>query len=423
MNENTVTENTVLEELGKKAKQSARILRGLSASDKNEALLAMAEALKDNQEKILQANAEDIKNGQDNGLTEALVERLTLNEERIEGMAGGLVKMAGLEDPTTKSDGQWVNEAGLSISKKRVPLGVVGIIYESRPNVTADASGLCLKAGNTVILRGGKEAMNSNKAIVEVLQGGLAKTNVPDDSIQLIKNPSRELAAEFMQFNEGVDCLIPRGGAGLIQAVLKKATVPVIETGTGNCHMYIHESADFDMAKSILINAKTHRVSVCNALETLLVDKSIVQEILPELAQALDEAGVTIHGDETVCGLVENAVSAEESDFTDEYLGYDIAVKVVDGYDEAIGHIEKYSTGHSDVIVAKDYQAIQDFLNDVDSAAVYVNASTRFSDGEMFGFGGEIGISTQKLHARGPMGLEALTSYKYVVEGSGQIRE
>lgn len=423
MNENTVTENTVLEELGKKAKQSARILRGLSASDKNEALLAMAEALKDNQEKILQANAEDIKNGQDNGLTEALVERLTLNEERIEGMAGGLVKMAGLEDPTTKSDGQWVNEAGLSISKKRVPLGVVGIIYESRPNVTADASGLCLKAGNTVILRGGKEAMNSNKAIVEVLQGGLAKTNVPDDSIQLIKDPSRELAAEFMQFNEGVDCLIPRGGAGLIQAVLKQATVPVIETGTGNCHMYIHESADFDMAKSILVNAKTHRVSVCNALETLLVDKSIVQEILPELAQALDEAGVTIHGDETVCGLVENAVSAEESDFTDEYLGYDIAVKVVDGYDEAIGHIEKYSTGHSDVIVAKDYQAIQDFLNDVDSAAVYVNASTRFSDGEMFGFGGEIGISTQKLHARGPMGLEALTSYKYVVEGSGQIRE
>ena len=423
MNEKTMIENTMLEELGKKAKQSARKLRSLSAGDKNEALLAMADALMENQGKILEANAKDIKNGQENGLSDALVERLTLNEERLEGMAGGLVKMAGLEDPTTRSDGQWVNEAGLSISKKRVPLGVIGIIYESRPNVTADASGLCLKAGNAVILRGGKEAMNSNKAIVEVLQGGLAKTNVPKDSIQLITDPSRELAAEFMQFNESVDCLIPRGGAGLIQAVLKQATVPVIETGTGNCHMYVHESADIDMAKSILVNAKTHRVSVCNALETLLVDKSIAADVLPELTEALDEAGVTVHGDETVCGLVENAVPAEESDYTDEYLGYDIAVKVVDGYDSAIGHIEQYSTGHSDVIVATDYQAIQNFLNDVDSAAVYVNASTRFSDGEMFGFGGEIGISTQKLHARGPMGLEALTSYKYVVEGSGQIRE
>lgn len=423
MNENTLTENTVLEELGKKAKQSARTLRSLSAGQKNEALLAMAEALQNNHEEILSANAKDIKNGQENGLSDALVERLTLNEERLQGMEGGLVKIAGLEDPTSRSDGQWVNEVGLSISKKRVPLGVIGIIYESRPNVTADASALCLKAGNAVILRGGKEAMNSNKAIVEVLQSGLAKTDVPKESIQLIADPSRELASQFMKFNQGVDCLIPRGGAGLIQAVLNQATVPVIETGTGNCHMYVHESADIEMAKSILVNAKTHRVSVCNALETLLVDQSIADEVLPELAQALDEAGVTMHGDEKVCELVENAVPAEESDYTDEYLGYDIAIKVVDGYENGIGHIEKYSTGHSDVIVATDYQVIQDFLNDIDSAAVYVNASTRFSDGEMFGFGGEIGISTQKLHARGPMGLEALTSYKYVVEGSGQIRE
>nr|WP_330166191.1 glutamate-5-semialdehyde dehydrogenase [Salinicoccus halitifaciens] len=418
-----MTEENVLYGLGKNAKKAAKVLRGLPAGDKNAALLAMSEAIEKNHEKILKANAEDIKNGKENGLTDALIERLTLNPDRLAGMQTGLKKMAGLEDPTSKSDAQWVNEAGLKISKKRVPLGVIGIIYESRPNVTADASGLCLKAGNAVILRGGKEALNSNTALVEVLQEGLAGTNVPKESIQLIKDPSRELATQFMQFNEGVDCLIPRGGAGLIQAVLKQATVPVIETGTGNCHMYVHASADVEMASSLIVNAKTHRVSVCNALETLLVDESVAEDMLPVFAKALEEAGVTIHGDEKVCEIVESAVSAGESDYTDEYLGYDIAVKVVGGYDEAIAHIDEYSTGHSDAIVATDYQAIQDFLNEVDSAAVYVNASTRFSDGEMFGFGGEIGISTQKLHARGPMGLEALTSYKYIVEGSGQIRE
>nr|WP_218839928.1 glutamate-5-semialdehyde dehydrogenase [Salinicoccus kekensis] len=418
-----MTEENVLYGLGKNAKKAAKVLRGLPAGEKNEALLAMSAAIEKNHEKILKANAEDIQNGKDNGLTDALIERLTLNPDRLEGMQAGLKKMAGLEDPTSKSDAQWVNEAGLKISKKRVPLGVIGIIYESRPNVTADASGLCLKAGNAVILRGGKEALNSNAALVEVLQEGLTGTNVPKESIQLIKDPSRELATQFMQFNEGVDCLIPRGGAGLIQAVLKQATVPVIETGTGNCHMYVHASADMEMASSLIVNAKTHRVSVCNALETLLVDESVAKDMLPVFAKALEEAGVTIHGDEKVCDIVENAVSAGESDYTDEYLGYDIAVKIVDGYEEAVGHIDEYSTGHSDAIVATDYQVIQDFLNEVDSAAVYVNASTRFSDGEMFGFGGEIGISTQKLHARGPMGLEALTSYKYIVEGSGQIRE
>lgn len=418
-----MTEENVLYGLGKNAKKAAKVLRGLPAGDKNKALLAMSEAIEKNHEKILKANAEDIQNGKDNGLTDALIERLTLNAGRLEGMQEGLKKMAGLEDPTAKSDAQWVNEAGLKISKKRVPLGVIGIIYESRPNVTADASGLCLKAGNAVILRGGKEALNSNTALVEVLQEGLNGTNVPKESIQLIQDPSRELATQFMQFNEGVDCLIPRGGAGLIQAVLKQATVPVIETGTGNCHMYVHASADMEMAASLIVNAKTHRVSVCNALETLLVDEGVAEDMLPVFAKALEEAGVTIHGDEKTCEIVEGAVSADESDYTDEYLGYDIAVKIVDGYEEAVAHIDEYSTGHSDAVVATDYQVIQDFLNEVDSAAVYVNASTRFSDGEMFGFGGEIGISTQKLHARGPMGLEALTSYKYIVEGSGQIRE
>lgn len=423
MTENLLTEDAVLEELGTKAKQAAKVLRGLSATEKNAALAAMIEGLKSNRENILSANKMDIENGKENGLTEALIERLTLTEDRLTGMQEGLDQMVKLTDPTTQNDGQWVNDQGLKIGKVRVPLGVIGIIYESRPNVTVDASALCLKAGNAVILRGGKEAINSNEAIIEALQEGLAKTSVPEEAIQLINDPSRELAAKFMKANEYVDCLIPRGGAGLIQTVLKQATVPVIETGTGNCHLYVHESADPEMAESLLVNSKTHRVSVCNALETLLVDKSAAEAMLPALGKALLEAGVEIHGDETTCSLIPEAVPATEEDYSQEYLGYEIAVKVVDGYQAAIDHIDEYSTGHSDVIAATDYQVIQNFLNDVDSAAVYVNASTRFTDGEMFGFGGEIGISTQKLHARGPMGLEALTSYKYVIEGSGQIRE
>lgn len=423
MTEHVMTEDDVLQELGTKAKHAAKVLRKLSATEKNEALTAMIQGLKNNTGNILSANKIDIENGKEDGLTDALIERLTLTEERLSGMQGGLKQMTSLTDPTTQSDGQWVNEQGLKIGKVRVPLGVIGIIYESRPNVTVDASALCLKAGNAVILRGGKEALNSNEAIIAALQEGLAETSVPKESIQLITDPSRELAAKFMKSNEYVDCLIPRGGAGLIQTVLKQATVPVIETGTGNCHLYVHESADFEMAKSLLINSKTHRVSVCNALETLLVDKSIAEKQLPELGKALLEAGVEIHGDEVTCSLISEAVAATEEDYSQEYLGYEIAVKVVEDYQAAIDHIDEYSTGHSDVIAATDYQAIQNFLNDVDSAAVYVNASTRFTDGEMFGFGGEIGISTQKLHARGPMGLEALTSYKYVIEGTGQIRE
>ncbi|WP_416375605.1 glutamate-5-semialdehyde dehydrogenase [Salinicoccus roseus] len=418
----TTDMNDILKDMGMAAKSSAKALRKSSTGEKNEALLAMAEALEANKTFILEENKKDMMHSKEAGYQDAMVERLALNEARIEGMKDGLKQMAALPDPIMKTQDQWVNKDGLRISKRSVPLGVIGIIYESRPNVTVDATGLCLKAGNSVILRGGKEAVNSNKALVKVLQEGLSKSSIPADSIQLITDPSRELAAEFMKFNEGLDCLIPRGGANLIQSVLKNATVPVIETGTGNCHLYVHEQADLKMAESILVNGKTQRPSVCNALETLLVDRSIAEEALPALADALVQKGVIIHGDETVCSITNEAVAAEEEDFEKEYLGNEIAVKVVEDYEDAIVHIEKYSSGHSDAIITGSYGHAQDFLNDVDSAAVYVNASTRFTDGAEFGFGGEIGISTQKLHARGPMGLEALTSYKYVVEGMGQTK-
>ncbi|KIH70885.1 gamma-glutamyl phosphate reductase [Salinicoccus roseus] len=414
--------NALLKDMGTAAKSAAKALRKSSTDAKNEALLAMAEALEENKSFILEENKKDMDHSREAGYQDAMVERLALNEARIDSMKDGLKQMAALADPIAKTQDQWVNKDGLRISKRSVPLGVIGIIYESRPNVTVDATGLCLKAGNSVILRGGKEAVNSNKALVKVLQEGLSKSSIPADSIQLITDPSRELAAEFMKFNEGLDCLIPRGGANLIQSVLKNATVPVIETGTGNCHLYVHEQADFEMAESILVNGKTQRPSVCNALETLLIDRSIAKEALPALTDALVQKGVIIHGDETVCSITDEAVAAEEEDYEKEYLGNEIAVKVVEDYEDAIGHIEKHSSGHSDAIITGSYEHAQNFLNDVDSAAVYVNASTRFTDGAEFGFGGEIGISTQKLHARGPMGLEALTSYKYVVEGMGQTK-
>ncbi|MFD2830171.1 glutamate-5-semialdehyde dehydrogenase [Corticicoccus populi] len=423
MSESKTVSEVSIEELGTKSKQAAKTLRTASSSVKNDALLKMKESLQKNRDKILEANQKDVDNGISEGMSESLVDRLKLTEERLQGMENGLSQMISLVDPITRRDGSWINDIGLEISKVRVPLGVIGIIYEARPNVTVDASGLCLKAGNTVILRGGKEALNSNRAIVEVLQEGLAASELPKECIQLVTDPSRELAAEFMKANDYIDCLIPRGGAGLIQAVLKQATVPVIETGTGNCHLFVHESADFEMAKSILINSKTHRVSVCNSLETLLADKNLGDEKITELVQSLIDSGVTVHGDSYIQSLVPEVEEADEDDFHKEYLSMDIAVKVIDGCDEAVEHIEKYSTGHSETIAATDYETIQNFLNAVDSAAVYVNSSTRFTDGEMFGFGGEIGISTQKLHARGPMGLEALTSYKYVIQGSGHIRE
>lgn len=413
---------TYIEDLGRQAKAAARVVRLLSAQAKNDALEAIAVALLEQQTEILAANERDLENGRQNGLTTALLERLTLTEARIQGMVDGLRQIAALPDPILNTDSQWVNKDGLRISRRRVPLGVVGIIYESRPNVTVDASALCLKAGNAVILRGGKEALESNQAIVAAVQAGLAKSKVPSTAVQLITDPSRELATEFMQLNQYVDCLVPRGGAGLIQAVLRQATVPVIETGVGNCHLYVHTEADFEQAYNILLNGKLQRPSVCNALENLLVDAEFAEKFLPEATAALIDAGVEILGDEKVVELVPQATLATDEDYATEFLDYRIAVKIVDNYDEAVAHIERFSTGHSDAIVTKDYSTAQHFLNDIDSACVYVNASTRFSDGEVFGFGGELGISTQKLHARGPMGLEALTSYKYVIEGDGQVR-
>lgn len=418
----TVMDQT-LYEMGQQAKQAARVIRRLDPKVKDEALHLMAEAFKANYEEILKANQKDIEAGRGEGLTEALIERLSLDEATLDGIHGGLLQVANLQDPTRLSDSQFVNEQGLRISRRRVPLGVIAMIYESRPNVTVDASALCLKAGNAVILRGGREAMNSNKAIMKALQEGLAKSQVPVAAIQLITNPSRQVAAQLMTYDDAIDCLIPRGGAGLIQAVLRQATVPVIETGEGNGHLYIHQDAEEGMAVRIVMNAKVQRPSVCNAIETLLVDRAIADRFIPVIVNDLQGVGVEIRGDETVQALADNIVPVTAEDYATEFLDNVLALRVVDNYAQAVDHIEEYSTAHSDGIVTNNYAVSQEFLNDVDSAAVYVNASTRFSDGEIFGLGAEIGISTQKLHARGPMGLEALTSYKYVVEGQGQVRE
>lgn len=410
-------------QLGKQAKVASRTLANLSTKDKNEALEQMAQALEMDKEDIIEANRKDIDAARANGLAEPLIERLTLNENRIEAMSSGILQVASLPDPLTVTDEEWVNDNGLRISRRRVPLGVIGIIYESRPNVTADASALALKSGNSTILRGGSEAINSNLAIVKSLQKALAQSKVPKEAIQMLSNTDRKYSNELMRLTDYVDTLIPRGGKNLIQAVKENATVPVIETASGNCHLYIENTADIQMATDILFNGKTQRPSVCNAIETLIIDEAIAEKELKNILQPLIDAKVEIRGDEKVKEIIEETEEATEEDYAEEFLTLVLAVKVVDGYEEAIQHIEKYSTHHSEAIVTKDYQTAQDFLNDVDSAAVYVNASTRFTDGEVFGFGGEIGISTQKLHARGPMGLEALTSYKYVIQGEGQIRE
>lgn len=409
--------------LGTEAKKAGKVLRRSSEQQKNEALRLMAKELLHHSKDILDSNRTDLKNGRENGLSDAMLERLTLNEARLRSMAEGIDKIIGLKDPLTEGLGEWTTPEGLRIARRSVPLGVIGIIYESRPNVTADASALCIKAGNAVILRGGKEAMESNKAIVKALQQGLSKSDLPAKSIQLITDPSRTFAASFMQANEYIDCLIPRGGAGLIKAVLTQATVPVIETGTGNCHIYVHEDADLAMAEQILLNGKVQRPSVCNALETLLIDKNAAAEFLPVLAESLVNEGVEVIGGEREKQISSSITIGEVSAYDTEFLDLKIAVKVVDGYDEALEHIEEYSTGHSEVIITDSYHTALSFQEDIDSAQVYVNASTRFSDGEMFGFGGEIGISTQKLHARGPMGLNTLTSYKYTILGNGQIRK
>lgn len=412
-----------LEQLGERAKKASRCLNRLGVLKKNEGLLAVAEALTANTDRILKANREDVEKAKGNGMKESLIDRLTLTKERIEGMAEGIRQIVSLEDPVGEIISMKTTPQGMQIGQKRVPLGVIGIIYESRPNVTADAFGLCFKTGNAVILRGGSDALASNREIVEVIREALTQCGLPEDSIQLLLDTSHETAARFMRMNDAIDVLIPRGGAGLIRTVVEKSTVPVIETGTGNCHVYVDEYADLTMAADIVENAKTHRLGVCNACESLVVHSRIAEKALPLICDRLAAHGVEIRGDERAKQCDSRMIPAVEEDYGTEYLDSIISVKTVDSLEEAIEHINFYNTGHSEAIVTADYHNAMTFLNEIDAAAVYVNASTRFTDGFEFGFGAEIGISTQKLHARGPMGLLALTTTKFIILGDGQIRE
>ncbi|WP_313467064.1 glutamate-5-semialdehyde dehydrogenase [Carnobacterium sp.] len=411
-----------LVELGEKAKKASRYLAQASTKEKNAALQLMSQALLENTSAILAANLQDLAAAKENHIAETLLDRLVLNEERVQAMADGLVEIADLPDPIGLVSSMWKNEAGLTIGKQSVPLGVIGIIYESRPNVTTDAGALCFKSGNAVILRGGKEAIHSNRALVTVLQQALAKTNFPTTAIQLVEDTTRETSRDMMRLNRYLDVLIPRGGARLIQTVMETATVPVIETGTGNCHVYIDKDAQLKMATDIIVNAKCSRPSVCNAAETLLIHEDVAAEFLPVIEAALDEYHVELRADETALRIFKKALPATEEDWATEFLDFILAIKVVSSLDEAITHINQYSTGHSEAIVTDNYFAGQQFHREVDSSTVYINASTRFTDGFEFGFGAEIGISTQKLHARGPMGLAELTSSKYIVFGEGQTR-
>lgn len=413
---------TTLEIMGAKAKEASRFLM-TAGSKKDDALLAIAKALREHSEEIIKANSVDIKNGEEAGLTVSLLDRLRLDEARIEGMAAGVEQVAALPDPVGRVlDGRTLKN-GLKIQKVSVPMGVIGIIYEARPNVTSDAAALCLKAGNAVILRGGKEAINSNTAIMAVMREAVKNAGFPEDCVALVTDTTRRSATELMQLSEYLDVLIPRGGAGLIKSVVNNSKVPVIETGVGNCHVYVDDSADIKMAADIVFNAKTSRPSVCNAIETVLVHKDIADKALPAIKAELDKMNVEIRGCERTKQILgDSIIPATEDDYAREFLDYILAIKVVDSIDDAIAHIAKYSSGHSESIVTSDYRNADKFTSCVDSAAVYVNASTRFTDGGEFGLGAEIGISTQKLHARGPMGLNELTSNKYVIHGDGQIR-
>ena len=408
--------------MGQKAKEASYELGVASPGQKNEALTFMAEELIKAKEEIIKANEIDRQNAIKKGITDALLDRLSLDDSRIEAMAQGLLDIVKLQDPVGEVTNMWQMPNGLQIGQKRVPIGVLGIIYESRPNVTSDAAGLCLKSGNAVILRGASDAINSNKAVAKALVAGIKRSGLPQDCVQLLEDTSRETAREMMRLNDYIDVLIPRGGAGLIKAVVNNATVPVIETGTGNCHIYVDEDCDFEMAKNIIINAKTSRPSVCNAAEKLLINEKIAGKFMPIIFEALRENGVEIRGDESLKALDDSVILASEEEWYNEYLDYTIGVKIIKDIDEAINHINKFGSGHSEAIVTKSYEASQIFLQKVNAAAVYVNASTRFTDGEEFGFGAEIGISTQKLHARGPMGLKELTTIKYIIFGNGQIR-
>ncbi len=410
--------------IGKNAKAASRLMAAIETKQKNEILTVCGEALINNADAIIKANGVDVEKAKANGMPKPLIDRLMLNKGRIEAMADGLFQIAKLPDPVGEYVSMNTLPNGLIVGQKRVPMGVIGIIYEARPNVTSDAFGLCLKAGSAVILKGGSDAINSNKAVVDILRQAIENTGVNPDIVTLIEDTSRETTTALMRLNEYVDLLIPRGGAGLISAVVKNSTVPVIETGTGNCHIYVDDSAKIQMALDILINAKTQRIGVCNAAESLLVSEKIAPEFLPLAAKALKEKGVEIRGCEKTAEICRGfeIIPATEEDYATEFLDLIISVKVVKDVNEAIDHIAKYSTGHSEAIVTESYENAQKFLAQVDSAAVYVNASTRFTDGNEFGFGAEIGISTQKLHARGPMGLQALTTTKFVIYGNGQVR-
>lgn len=413
---------TQLEIMGANAKKAARVLMNAGAK-KDEALKAIAKALRENSQAIIAANDIDIENGKKAGLTASLLDRLKLDEGRISGMADGVEQVAAQPDPIGRVIEGRTLKNGLQIEKITVPMGVIGIIYEARPNVTSDAAALCLKAGSAVILRGGKEAINSNKAVMSVMRDAVESVGLPRDCVALVEDTSRQSATELMQLSDYLDVLIPRGGAGLIKSVVENAKVPVIETGVGNCHVYVDASADIDMAAKIIFNAKTQRPSVCNAIETVLVHKDIAEKALPAIKAELDQKNVELRGCERTRGILGDCVvPATENDYAVEFLDYILAVKVVDSIDDALDHLAKYSTGHSESIITSDYAAANKFTSGVDSAAVYVNASTRFTDGGEFGLGAEIGISTQKLHARGPMGLNELTSMKFIIRGNGQVR-
>ncbi|MGI6248033.1 MAG: glutamate-5-semialdehyde dehydrogenase [Acutalibacteraceae bacterium] len=411
-----------LKEIGINAVCAKRFLACVQGNLKNKALNTISSALIDNSRSIIKANLKDLENGKKAGLSSALLDRLSLSEDRVRSMAEGVNQIAAMDDPVGRTLSGATRPNGLRIQKVSVPLGVIAVIYEARPNVSSDAAALCLKAGNAVILRGGKEAIYSNKAIVEVMRDALENAGLPKDCIQLVEDTSRKSANALMKLNEYVDVLIPRGGAGLINAVMENSTIPVIETGVGNCHTYVDCSADLNMAAEIVFNAKTSRPSVCNACETVLIHRDIAKKVLPEIVKRLREKNVVIKGDAEVCSIIRDASAAEEEDWSREYLDYIIAAKIVGSLDEAIEHITRYGSGHSECIITENHGNAMRFLNEVDAAAVYVNASTRFTDGGEFGFGAEIGISTQKLHARGPLGLEKLTSEKYIIFGNGQIR-
>lgn len=409
-------------EIGRKSKEASRSVQFLGQEEKNEGLKAVARELRQQMGYLLVENDKDVKNARAAGMKPALIDRLLLTSQRIQSMAEGLEQIAMLEDPVGKMECVKVRPNGLQIGQRRVPLGVVGIIYESRPNVTADAFGLCFKTGNAAILRGGSDAINSNKAIVKVIRDGLAKEKLPSDAVLLLEDTDRAAVTEMMKMKEYIDVLIPRGGAGLIANVVENSTVPVIETGTGNCHIYVDESADIQMAVDIIENAKTQRLGVCNACESLVVHSRIADKAIPLIYERLHQKQVEVRGDERAVSIQDGIRPASEEDWGKEYLDTIISLKTVDSIEEAIDHINRHNTGHSEAIITRDYDNALKFHNEIDAAAVYVNASTRFTDGHEFGFGAEIGISTQKLHTRGPMGLEALTTVKYIIFGSGQTR-